>query len=175
MKWLRLKLPEKLRRKLKKPLGELISGSNNHIYLKILSLIDKYKPVKLVSVGDRVSYFLFTHGIKTDVIIIDNREKRRPCTSSLGSVSKNIIRVHNQPGYIESEAWNVVSHALNKGDTTIIVDGEEDLLVLAVASLAPKKTLIFYGQPNMGVVVVMITDEFKRYIVMEIIRKMIIE
>jgi len=66
MKWLRLKLPEKLRRKLKKPLGELISGSNNHIYLKILSLIDKYKPVKLVSVGDRVKLKSVTNETNID-------------------------------------------------------------------------------------------------------------
>jgi uncharacterized protein (UPF0218 family) len=175
MKWLKLRLPDTLREELKKPLGELIIGNEDYTYHKISSFIRKYAPTTIVTVGDRISHFLNEYGIKVDVIIIDHKEKRKPYQSTSGIVSKNIIKVSNQPGYIESGAWKAVSQALKLGETIITIDGEEDLLVLVVASLAPTKTLIFYGQPDVGVVIVKVTDEFKRYIKEEILDKMIVE
>ncbi len=175
MKWLILELPEELRKRLKKPLGDLISGSEENIYKKILSLIGRYKPLRVVSVGDRVSRFLVDHGIETDVIIIDQRERRNTCPSPLRKVTKYRLKASNKPGHIESGAWNTVAEALNKGNSTVIINGEEDLLVLAAVSLAPKGTLILYGQPDIGVVAVKVTDKLKQFIKEEIIRKMIIQ
>jgi uncharacterized protein (UPF0218 family) len=41
----------------------------------------------------------------------------------------------------------------------LLVEGEEDLLTLIVALYAPVNSLIIYGQPQKGVVVVKVTQE----------------
>jgi len=43
----------------------------------------------------------------------------------------------------------------------IIVTGEEDLLVLPVAVFAPGNSVVLYGQPNEGLVLVQITEEVR--------------
>ena len=43
----------------------------------------------------------------------------------------------------------------------IIVNGEEDLLVLPVCIHAPKNSVVLYGQPNKGLVLVQITTEIR--------------
>jgi len=43
----------------------------------------------------------------------------------------------------------------------ILVDGEEDLLALPTMLLAPLDTYVVYGQYNLGMVVVRITEEIK--------------
>ena len=41
----------------------------------------------------------------------------------------------------------------------IVVDGEEDLLTLIAVLYAPEKSLVVYGQPYVGIVVVEVTSE----------------
>jgi len=43
----------------------------------------------------------------------------------------------------------------------ITVDGEEDLLVIPVCIHAPKNSIVMYGQPNEGLVIVTITPEIR--------------
>jgi hypothetical protein len=43
----------------------------------------------------------------------------------------------------------------------IVVNGEEDLLVLPVAVYAPDNSVILYGQPNEGLVIVQVTEEVR--------------
>jgi hypothetical protein len=42
-----------------------------------------------------------------------------------------------------------------------MIDGEEDLLALVAVLYAPEKSLVVYGQPNEGMVVVEVTKEKK--------------
>lgn len=175
MKSLRLRLPEELRAKLKEPLGKLLTGDEEEILRGIRSLIEEENPVRVVSVGDRVSRLLLEHGVKTDLIIIDWREERKPCRDPLQPTAKHIFKAANKPGYLEGYVWAIIGEALEKGDSALIVDGEEDLIVLPVAVQAPLGTLIFYGQPGVGVVAIKVTEEFKRFIETEILGKFIIE
>ncbi|HMK82220.1 MAG TPA: DUF359 domain-containing protein, partial [Candidatus Bathyarchaeia archaeon] len=46
-----------------------------------------------------------------------------------------------------------------------IVDGEEDLLVLVVIAVAPVGSLVVYGQPNEGIVLVNVTLAKKKEVV----------
>ncbi|MGC8850440.1 MAG: DUF359 domain-containing protein, partial [Candidatus Bathyarchaeia archaeon] len=139
-------MPEDLRARLREPLGELITGSKDEVIGRIRSLVGDKKPLKIVSVGDRVSRFLMEQGVNVDLIIIDWKEGRKPCMDPLQPYSKRIFKVSNRPGCIEAGAWNAVREALEMGGSAILVDGEEDLLVIAVAVQAPQNTLIFYGQ-----------------------------
>jgi uncharacterized protein (UPF0218 family) len=43
----------------------------------------------------------------------------------------------------------------------LIVNGEEDLLVLPVCIHAPENSIVLYGQPNKGLVLVQITTEIR--------------
>jgi len=43
----------------------------------------------------------------------------------------------------------------------IVVNGEEDLLVIPVCVHAPDNSIVLYGQPNEGLVVVEITPEIR--------------
>jgi hypothetical protein len=43
----------------------------------------------------------------------------------------------------------------------IIVDGEEDLLVIPACILAPENSVVMYGQPNEGLVIVQITPKIR--------------
>ena len=43
----------------------------------------------------------------------------------------------------------------------IFVNGEEDLLVLPVCVHAPENSVVMYGQPHEGLVIVRITDEIR--------------
>ena len=43
----------------------------------------------------------------------------------------------------------------------IIVKGEEDLLVLPVVLFAPEKSVVIYGQPNEGLVIVKVNEEIR--------------
>ncbi len=43
----------------------------------------------------------------------------------------------------------------------ITIDGEEDLLVIPVCLYAPENSIVMYGQPNKGLVIVTINPEIR--------------
>jgi uncharacterized protein (UPF0218 family) len=154
-------LPLKLRGRLKKPLGELIKGSSEETVSVFKQIVEREKPMGIVSVGDAVSKNLVENGISPNLLIIDNRVMRKNITpvSLNADVEK---RVKNPPGTITFEALNAVREALKSDHRTkIIVDGEEDLLALCAILYAPENFFIVYGQPSEGIVVVKATKRKK--------------
>ena len=68
----------------------------------------------------------------------------------------------NPAGAITDAAWAAIRSAVKqKGRTRVVVDGEEDLLTIPVVLSAPPDTLVVYGQPHQGLVVVKVTEETK--------------
>ncbi len=60
------------------------------------------------------------------------------------------------------KVFEIISEAFEKKDSTkIFVDGEEDLITLAVITTAPNGTLVVYGQPGEGMVFVEVDDDIK--------------
>jgi hypothetical protein len=151
-------LPERLRPVLKRPLGALVSGTDVELGQLLNELIEKEKPVKLILVGDSVSRRVTQAGIRADVMVIDNMEKRRRATSySFGKT--RVIRARNSPGMIEHEASVAVERAI-RGDADLVeIEGEEDLLTIIAVLAAPVGSLVVYGQPNEGVVLVRVSKE----------------
>ena len=43
----------------------------------------------------------------------------------------------------------------------VIVDGEEDMLALPIITIAPQETLVLYGQPLEGIVIVNVNHEMQ--------------
>lgn len=74
------------------------------------------------------------------------------------------INTFNPPGSITAEAQSILFEAA-KGCShlAVIVDGEEDLLVLPLMVYLPVGSLIIYGQPREGMVVISLNKERKRW------------
>jgi uncharacterized protein (UPF0218 family) len=71
-----------------------------------------------------------------------------------------VIKCSNPAGTISMEAVNAFKEALvSEKPVRILVDGEEDLLGAVVLALAPDNSVMFYGQPLEGLVVVTVNNE----------------
>jgi uncharacterized protein (UPF0218 family) len=153
----RLILTEELRNSLKHPLGKLLPGSGPEIYEEIATTISLRKPPRVIFVGDAVAKNALIKGVRRDVMIIDNKEKRTR-TKPLDARARRTFRVRNEPGTIGSEAWAAVEEAIESGDSLMIVEGEEDLLTLVAIAVAPLGSFVIYGQPGEGLVIVEVND-----------------
>ena len=155
-------LPEKLRKKLKKPLGTLIAGSFEETVKRFKEILAKEKPAKLIAVGDAVSESLMKNGVFPDVFIIDNRVMRKEITP-IEFGAERTLYAKNPAGTISKEAWEKIKNALNSDlQTKIIIDGEEDLLALPAVLFAPENSFVVYGQPHEGMVVIKVTEEKRK-------------
>jgi len=155
-----LLLPNSLREQLKQPFGQLVTGSIAECNHVIKTAIQEEAPPAVVLVGDTISRHAIAAGIQADLIIVDNREMRQSSPPvSLGP--RKVFRLINSQGTIAAESWNVISRALTARDSAVVVEGEEDLLVLVAASIAPIRSFVVYGQPNVGIVLVRVSAEKK--------------
>lgn len=116
------------------------------------------KPLFFASVGDFVSENALNHDLVPNIIVVDNktlRQEIKPIKINLDKIS-----VKNPPATITKEAWKILrdSIILNK-KLAIVVEGEEDLLVLPLMADMPLGSVIIYGQPNEGLVIITITEE----------------
>jgi uncharacterized protein (UPF0218 family) len=93
--------------------------------------------------------------------ITDNKRRRRKIKPRIFA-GMRIVKVSNPQGTISEEAIAAVRQALEgEGRVHIIVEGEEDLLTIVAVLHAPEKSLVVYGQPFEGIVVVKVTSEKK--------------
>jgi len=131
---------------------------------KLKKIIDETKPAKIIAVGDRVSRNLEKSGFSPDVIIVDNKIMRKP-VAPLEMVTDTTFSVNNPAGTITDEACKIVEKTMDSaGRVKVFVDGEEDLLTLVAVLSAPKGSIVVYGQPREGIVVVSVTYDSKRRI-----------
>jgi len=160
-----------LREKLKSPLGLLIKGSFNETMRKLKELIEKERPLMVISVGDVVSNNMMTHVVSPRVLIVDNKVMREPITP-ISVEADHTLHAKNPPGTLTNEAWSVVQEALKREKRTkVLIEGEEDLLTLAAVLCAPENSFVVYGQPYEGIVVVKVTEQ-KKEMVRQIVEAM---
>jgi len=156
-----LVLPDKLRDKLKEPIGQLVDEE------KLLKLLKNEKYV--VSVGDQVTYTILKHGVVPIFCVVDFKIKRdeSPFATNelIRAFGKKVVKIKNPSGCIVDKLWNTIETAykvLGKGSLRIEIIGEEDLAALPAIFLAPRDVTIIYGLPNKGVVVVKASDKNKQ-------------
>jgi uncharacterized protein (UPF0218 family) len=159
----KLLMNETQRESLKKPLGELISGTVAECNQALKGVQDIENPRRLILVGDTISRNAIHSGIRPDVIIIDQREMRREAVE-FNHGKARVFRTLNEPATINLLAWQAVSEAVEKGDSVVVVDGEEDLLTLVAILTAPIGSVVAYGQPSAGIVLVRVTPDKKNEI-----------
>jgi uncharacterized protein (UPF0218 family) len=154
-------LTPELRVKLKEPFGILIRGSFAETMDRMENIVKRQKPPVIVSVGDTVSRNLHEHEMTPQLSITDNKRMRRRIKPRTFT-GKNIVHVKNPQGTITEEAITAIREALESNERFhIIVDGEEDLLALIAVLYAPENSLVVYGQPHEGIVVIKVTSERK--------------
>ncbi|KPV62595.1 MAG: hypothetical protein AOA66_1285 [Candidatus Bathyarchaeota archaeon BA2] len=155
------RLTPKLREELKAPLGLLIQGSFDETMKTLKELTRKEKPSKVISVGDAVSNSMMKHDVSPQVLIVDNKVMREPIRP-IAVDADQTLHVKNPAGTLADEAWAVIKEALRgKRRTRVLVDGEEDLLTLVAVLCAPENSLVVYGQPHEGIVVVKVTEKMR--------------
>ncbi len=162
-----LNLPPRLRELLRKPLGVIIEGEERFASFtaeKAARAILKHKPVLTVLVGDIVSDSLISVGFSPNLIIRDNRSRRK----NLLSPHKSKATINNPPGTIKQEAvraiYQAISNIKDHSTTTLTVKGEEDLLALPSILLSPLNSVVVYGQADMGIILIPVTEEKKEQI-----------
>ena len=153
-------------RALKQPFGTLILD-RDVTKEKLTSLLKNAK--KVVSVGDATTFTLISFEITPDLSIIDGKERR-----SRSNIKRCIIddnhnqikviefRCHNRAGTISRDALSILHEALRISEpVSIIVEGEEDMLALPIFTILPNDSLVLYGQPLEGMVIVKIDNKVR--------------
>jgi len=154
-----LQLPENLRDQLKNPLGNLIKD-NDPNKKNVLKKI--YAESIIITVGDRTTENMVQLGLRPQIQIIDGLEKRNQRLVPKDDTINTNLSCKNPPGEITEESIQVIQKAFScESPVRITVDGEEDLLVLPVCIFAPENSVVMYGQPNEGLVIVHITPEIR--------------
>ena len=153
-----MKLPDSLRDQLKIPLGILlpIAQDNKTNIQKYLS-DDSY----IITVGDRTTEKMIDFDLIPSLQIIDGLEKRiKRDILKLGSAFE--LKIDNPAAEITLESIEIIKKAFSLNPPIrLTVNGEEDLLVLPACIHAPENSVILYGQPNKGLVLVQITPEIR--------------
>src|SRR5581483_1814862 len=141
---------------LKQPFGTLVVD-NDVTTQKISSALKGAK--KVIAVGDATTERLVSFGITPDVAVIDGRERRSKRAYPVNYNARE-LRCTNLSGNISKEAVATMQEALkSQPPVRVIVDGEEDLLALPIFIIAPVGSVVLYGQPLEGLVIVEITAE----------------
>ena len=185
-----LQLPDQLRTRLQRPIGILIKGSEEDLGEATGVIKQKIHPrkPKIVTVGDVVAKSFNEQNLPMDIAIVDFRVKREEKFTNVKDLGfqkdKPNIIVENPKGTLTGKLFQAVQKALRhlgggppagragrmdspevegliKTPYIIRVIGEEDLATLAVILAAPLDTHVFYGQPNEGIVQVIITEDKK--------------
>jgi uncharacterized protein (UPF0218 family) len=149
-----LTLPEELRSAFKDPLGPVETDAET-------LLRDVTGP--LVAVGDIVTYHFVQAGRQPDVALVDERTKREAVDDEVReTVVDPDVTVPNPAGTLTEELVVAICEALEDGEpTTILVDGEEDLATIPAIVAAPVGASVVYGQPDVGMVHIHVSEELK--------------
>jgi len=160
-------LPDGLRSELRKQYGELYTGDEAETTKRIVR--DMGKPVKLITVGDITTFNILESGIVPDVSVVDDKTRRQPASNRIVKGTRHphfeIITVDNPAGSITEQLESAIVSALgSKKPVQIYVRGEEDLAALPVIALAPMSSVVVYGLPDQGAMMVRVTERIKNEI-----------
>ncbi len=154
-----MKLPDNLREQLKIPLGVLLLESDVN-----KKNIQKHIPENsyVITVGDRTTKKMNDFGLIPSLQIIDGQEKRIKRKIPENFEVSTTLTCDNPAAEITIQSIETIKKAfLSQSPVQITINGEEDLLVIPVCIYAPENSVVMYGQPNKGLVIVKITTEIR--------------
>jgi uncharacterized protein (UPF0218 family) len=154
-----IRISDKARQELKKPLGRLVTDSS-----ELAQIVNDHK---IVSVGDICTLTLLDLGIMPHLAVYDYRYMRRDLEqekiAKLEGIYPSPKTFLNPAGELSEEILQEAANLLAEGGA-ILIKGEDDLTALAFISAASADYLILYGQPDEGIVVVRPDRETKEKI-----------
>jgi len=162
-----MRLTDSEKNALKKPLGKLLPNEKIS-RRKIVNFLGNCEFI--VSVGDDTTCTLLSFGITPTISITDGKTMRRAIAltqesrydflrSYLHNEQVPEFRCKNPAGSIGKDAYNLVARLIQKKiKAKIIIDGEEDLLAIPMFAFLPKNSVLAYGQPKEGLVLVRINS-----------------
>ena len=152
-------MQKNLKLKLSKPFGALFSVS------KAVESLNNHKEM-LIVVGDKSACNLLQRGVRPHICIYDFICKRKPIAQKMKLQIKEFCpipkKVKNPPGKISAALKAQVVQCIKRKNGCIHVDGEEDLSALVACAYAPEGSIVAYGQPKKGIVLVRINRENKK-------------
>ncbi len=155
----KLIMPDSMRSELAEPFGIVLKDGNTE------SIIRGDHDAIVIAVGDKTTKRLLDNGLVPTLAIVDMQVERLPYMwekEYWNKLPKTKQEFKSGPGYISRDATNaIISWSKKKSPSVFVIDGEEDLLVLPVILYAPIKSIVYYGQPNVGMVRVAVTDKIK--------------
>ena len=156
-----LRMPTRLRDELSKQYGTLLTGDPKSNVEAALDILRSKRPPKVVVVGDFTLKAFIESGYRPNLGIFDNKTKR-----SLFPISERPTNVVSNPaGHISDEAVLTIRRLLlSEGPSLLFVDGEEDLLSLPAILYSPEGSIVIYGMPGKGMVVIVADKEIKEKI-----------
>jgi pantetheine-phosphate adenylyltransferase len=136
------------REKLGSPIGKLITDPPTGTSKKYL-------------VGDSTTERFIQEKWPYELAVVDYLKKRVPTFPR--SIDRSLCsRVVCNPAHTLSiELVQGLREALQLGEKQVLVIGEEDLAAVILALLLPLKTVLYYGQPDSGLVECEITENIK--------------
>ncbi len=142
-------LPEKIKLQFKLPIGSLI----------------KHPPKrsgKIITVGDITTHTFLKQGLIPNLAIVDLKTKRNQHfadLSEIGLADTQYKKVLNPAGMITTALINAIGKPKK---SLLVVEGEEDLAVIPAVLLSPLGSYVYYGQPDQGLVEILVTPEIKQ-------------
>lgn len=153
-------LPDELRAQISEPQGKVITEND----LREINY-DNYS--KVITVGDIVTRTFIKHNLRFNLAVVDLKTKKRKLFKTLDDLGINspsrLAVVKNKRGTVSKSLTRAIKDAMvnNFEGAVVRVIGEEDLAVIPAVILSPLGSAIFYGQRDMGIVCVEVTENVK--------------
>jgi uncharacterized protein (UPF0218 family) len=156
-----LRMPVRLRDELSKRYGILLTGDPESNVKAALDILRTRHPPKVIVVGDFTLKTFIESGYRPDLGIFDSRTRR----SSFPISEKPTNVVSNPAGHISDEAVSSIRQLLlHKSPRLLLVKGEEDLLSLPALLYSPEGSIVIYGMPDEGMMVIVAERKIKEKI-----------
>lgn len=147
-----LVLNNEQRQAFKVPQGELVAAPE----------IDARSPLVAV-VGDYCLENFIQHHWPYNLGVFDLLQQRQTFDSKLLHNLSHTTNLHNPAGVITRDLTEKLLANLATKKAHLQIEGEEDLAAVALVILAPLGTEIYYGQPQQGMVQMVVTEELKQH------------
>ncbi|RLG77747.1 MAG: hypothetical protein DRO12_01325 [Thermoprotei archaeon] len=140
-----------------------ILGNPDHVVAQAMAIVGD--PRRIWLVGDVVCMNFVSRGYLPKACIVDFRsERRRRIEQERGekllTLFPHVIKIKNPPGHLCRSSINAVKDLARRGGGILLIEGEEDLLGLAVLLKAPIDDVLIYGiPPRKGIAIVPIDRE----------------
>jgi len=157
---------EEAKRILRKPAGELITGDPDHVSERIKRIVEREKPSLVIAVGDYVSAKLRERNARVNLYVIDGKIERRR-VELFKAEGMRVVKARNEAGTLNPDAVKRLHEILQERleETVLRIEGEEDLMTLAAILSAPERSMIIYGQPGRGCVIVRVNEAIRKFAV----------